>query len=74
MTEAAGGRRYYNCLWAQEDVEILYNLLNNNNNNNNNLNTIKKTVRFQKTGRFFEHLREYQFFRKRLHQMIVTFL
>jgi len=22
--------------WAQEDVETLYNLLNNNNNNNNN--------------------------------------
>ena len=25
--------------WAQEDVETLYNLLNNNNNNNNNNNT-----------------------------------
>ena len=23
---------YYNCKWAQEDVETLYNLLNNNNN------------------------------------------
>ena len=32
MTEATGGRRYYNCQWAQEDVETLYNLLNNNNN------------------------------------------
>jgi hypothetical protein len=31
MTEATGGRRYYNCQWAQEDVETLYNLLNNNN-------------------------------------------
>jgi hypothetical protein len=31
MTEAAGGRRHYNSQWAQEDVEILYNLLNNNN-------------------------------------------
>jgi hypothetical protein len=43
MTEATGGRRYCNCQWAQEDVETLYNLLNdddddddNNNNNNNN--------------------------------------
>jgi hypothetical protein len=32
MTEATGGRRYYNCQWEQEDVETLYNLLNNNNN------------------------------------------
>ena len=31
MIEATGGRRYYNCQWAQEDVEKLYNLLNNNN-------------------------------------------
>jgi hypothetical protein len=31
MTEATGGRRYYNSQWAQEDVETLYNLLNNNN-------------------------------------------
>jgi hypothetical protein len=37
MTEAAGERRYYICQWAQEDVETLYNLLNNNNNNNNNI-------------------------------------
>jgi hypothetical protein len=36
MTEATGGRKYYNCQWAQEDVKTLYNLLNNNNNNNNN--------------------------------------
>ena len=28
MTEATGGRRYYNCQWAQKDVETLYNLLN----------------------------------------------
>jgi hypothetical protein len=34
MTEATGGRKYYNCQWAQKDVETLYNLLNNNNNNN----------------------------------------
>ena len=27
MTEATGGRRYYNCQSAQEDVETLYNLL-----------------------------------------------
>jgi hypothetical protein len=32
------GGRCYNCQWAQEDVETLYNLLNNNNNNNNNNN------------------------------------
>jgi hypothetical protein len=32
MREATGGRGYYNCQWAQEDVETLYNLLNNNNN------------------------------------------
>jgi hypothetical protein len=31
MTEATGGRRYYNCQWAQEDVKTFYNLLNNNN-------------------------------------------
>jgi hypothetical protein len=30
MTEATGGRRYYNCQWAQEDVETLHNLLNDN--------------------------------------------
>jgi hypothetical protein len=30
MTEATGGRRYYNSQWAQEDVETLDNLLNNN--------------------------------------------
>ena len=40
MTEATGGRRYYNCKWAQEDVETLYYLLDSddddNNNNNNN--------------------------------------
>ena len=29
MTEATGGRRYYNCQWAQDDVETLYNQLNN---------------------------------------------
>jgi hypothetical protein len=33
MTKANGGRGYYNCQWAQEDGETLYNLLNNNNNN-----------------------------------------
>jgi Zn-finger protein len=38
VTEATGGRIYYNCQWAQEDVETLYSLLNNNNNNNNNNN------------------------------------
>jgi hypothetical protein len=32
--KATGGRRCYYCQWAQEDVETLYNLLNNNNNNN----------------------------------------
>jgi hypothetical protein len=31
MTEATGGRRYYNCQWAQEDEETLYSLINNNN-------------------------------------------
>ena len=31
MIEATGGRRYYNCQCALEDVETLYNLLNNNN-------------------------------------------
>jgi hypothetical protein len=30
MIEATGGRRYYNCQWAQEDAETLYSLLNNN--------------------------------------------
>ena len=30
MTEENGGRRCYNCQWAQEDVETFYNLLNNN--------------------------------------------
>ena len=34
MTEATGGRRYYNCQWAQEDVETLYNMLNNNEDDN----------------------------------------
>ena len=29
MTEATGGRRYYNCQWAQKDVETFYRLLNN---------------------------------------------
>jgi hypothetical protein len=32
MTDANRGRIYYNCQWSQEDVETLYNLLNNNNN------------------------------------------
>jgi hypothetical protein len=27
MTEATGGRKYYNCQWAQEDVETSYNLI-----------------------------------------------
>jgi hypothetical protein len=27
MTEANGGRGYYNCQWAQEDVKTLYNLI-----------------------------------------------
>ena len=30
MTEATGRKRYYNCQWAQEDVETLHSLLNNN--------------------------------------------
>jgi hypothetical protein len=27
MTEATGGRRYYNCQWVQEDVKTLFDLL-----------------------------------------------
>jgi hypothetical protein len=45
MTEATGGRRHYNCQWAQEDVETLYNLLNNNNNNNLKYSNLKLRTR-----------------------------
>jgi hypothetical protein len=44
MTEATGGRRYYSCQWAQENVETLYDLLNNNNNNNNNNNIVSTSA------------------------------